>query len=151
MHSTSDRRQPTILVVEDATSVRASMTEALESAGFDVIAVTAAEDAMGLAFMDVEVDLLFTGIGLSGPLDGWELAETMREMVPGLPVIYACDPAADNGARVPDSVIVSKPYDPLKICALIERHVALRNDVPEASSVQQAAPGPEHDRLRQTA
>jgi DNA-binding NtrC family response regulator len=154
MQPTSNHsRRPTVAVVEADPAVLSAMTKALESKGLDVIAVTAAEDVMGLAFMDVEMDLLFTEIGLAGPLDGWELAETMREMLPGLPVIYTSAQPADSGnpLRVTDAVFVPKPYDALKVCALIERHAALRMEALATAPVQRTADSAERAPLQQTA
>ena len=91
--------------------------------GFDVIAVSAAEDALGLAFMDVDFDLLFTDINLAGPLDGWELAESMREMRPALPIIYASGSASreEIATRPPTRIFVSKPYRVEDIVGMVLR------------------------------
>jgi CheY-like chemotaxis protein len=120
MHSpVQDSAKPHILVVEDDALVSAMVRDALTYAGFEVTAVTAAEDALGLAVMDVGFDAVFTDIDLAGPINGWELAETLREMRPHLPVVYASARAPDPLARVPDSVFLAKPYSPLALCKLL--------------------------------
>jgi CheY-like chemotaxis protein len=126
-----DRRH--ILVVEDNALVSAMIRDALEYAGFEVTAVEAAEDALGLAVMDVTFDLLFTDIELAGPIDGWELAEAMREMHADIPVVYASARAANRGpaGRVPNSVFVSKPYSPVALCAMIREMLTPSNCTPD--------------------
>jgi CheY-like chemotaxis protein len=113
-----------ILVVEDDPLVSAMAEDALTYAGFEVTAVAAAEDALGLALMDVPFDLIFTDIDLAGHIDGFELADMLREMCPRMPIIYASARAVDTVALVPDSVFLSKPYSPLALCTLIRQMVA---------------------------
>ncbi|MCC7347855.1 MAG: response regulator [Variibacter sp.] len=148
-HAMNESRRLTVLVVENEPIARECIAATLEDAGFDVLAVAAAEDALALAFVDVEFDLLFTDIDLDGPMDGWELAADMREMIPGIPVIYTSGQAEEPAARVPESIFVPKPYDPVKVAALIGRQAALPRalpaPVPPANPAFAAAP------LRQSA
>lgn len=114
-------QRPIILVAEDEEFVRQMLVDVLEDAGFAVVSVAAAEDALGFAIMDFAFDALITDIGLDGPLDGWDLAETLREMRPDIPVIYAsATSAADRATRgVAGSLFVPKPYNALKVCELV--------------------------------
>lgn len=130
--------RPTILMVERDAFTSSMVRDALESTGFDVIAVTAAEDALGLAVMDVSFDILFTEIQLAGDLDGWELAETLREMRPDLPVVYASSvmSARDSLARVRESLFVAKPCNPISVCAVMEQ-LWLREEKVSASGHSQ--------------
>jgi DNA-binding response OmpR family regulator len=121
MHPSDDEFRPHILIVEDNALISAMVAEALMHAGFEVTAVTAGEDALGLAVMDVPFDALFTDIDLAGPMNGWELAESIREMRPGVPVLYASACADDTAARVPGSVFISKPYSPVALCASLRQ------------------------------
>jgi CheY-like chemotaxis protein len=109
-----------ILVVEDDALVSAMMQDALEYAGFEVTAVQAGEDALSLMAMDVPFDLLMTDIDLAGPMNGWELAEDVREMRGDIPIIYASAHVEAGGStRVGNSLFLSKPYSPVAVCALI--------------------------------
>ena len=129
-----------ILVVEDDPLVSSMVSDALASTGFEVTAVPAAEDALGLAVMDVPFDVLFTDIDLAGSINGWELAETMREMRPNLPVAYTSGRAQDNGAhaRVPDSVFLAKPYS-LSAMRSLMRELAAKTVRQAAASLVPAA------------
>lgn len=117
----SDRRVH-VVVVEDDDLVLAMTTEVLESAGLEVSAFTAAEDALGRAMMDLPFDVLFTDIDLAGPMDGWELAEAIREMRPDAPIICTSGRSYRDEfmCRVPRLVFVPKPYSPVGICSLIQ-------------------------------
>lgn len=116
---------PTVLLVEDDPLIAELAASALEGAGYAVTSVSAAEDALGLAVMDVEFDALVTDIGLDGPLDGWQLAEALCEMRPGLPVVYASGSATEDDPRaVSGAAFVSKPYSPLALCGAVSRFVS---------------------------
>jgi CheY-like chemotaxis protein len=125
-----------ILLVEDDALVSAMMQDALEYAGFEVTAVIAAEDALSLAAMDVPLDLLMTDIELAGPMNGWELAEDMREMRGDIPIIYASahvEPGASS--QVGNSLFISKPYSPVAVCALIRELLTPSMCVPDIAPV----------------
>jgi DNA-binding response OmpR family regulator len=110
-----------ILLVEDDVLVAAMTRDALEYAGFEVTALIAAEDALSLAMMDVPFDLVVTDIDLAGPMTGWDLAESLREMRRDVPIIYASAQAETAGAglRVGNSLFLSKPYSPVALSSLI--------------------------------
>lgn len=140
MHTTlQSAGKPHVLVVEDDPDIASLMTDALSIAGFEVSAVAAAEDALGLAVMDVPFDALLTDIDLAGPINGWELAETLREMRPHLPVVYTSGRARATSAVVPDSVFVPKPYSPFGICRLLQQLCAATKREAAATLVPAAA------------
>ncbi|MBN8919168.1 MAG: response regulator transcription factor [Rhizobiales bacterium] len=132
------RKRRHILLVEDDVLVSAMVKDALEYAGFEVTALDAAEDAVGLAMADVPFDLVVTDINLSGPMDGWELAETMREMRGGVPIIYASAQvyAEGSGMRVGNSLTLAKPYSPIALCKLIRELLAPSDAVPDIAPTQ---------------
>jgi CheY-like chemotaxis protein len=75
--------------------------------------------ALALALLEKEkdIDLLFTDILMPGGMDGWELAQRARDMVPGLGVFYAsANPevaleSGIKGSRAPRNVdLLRKPY-----------------------------------------
>jgi DNA-binding response OmpR family regulator len=142
---TREVQRPTILVVEDDALILDMVVDALEGAGFDVIGVSAAEDALGLAVMDVRFDALFTDIDLGGPVDGWELAETLREMRAELPVIYTSGRPPKAACFVPGSTFVAKPYGIADLCALMERLVRPGKDM-SSPTLAPAFQEPSHHR-----
>lgn len=138
------RPRKTILIAEADPLLMAMTAGALERAGFSVLAVASAEEALGFAFMDVPFNALFTGIELGGALDGWDLAEALRDMRPDLPVIYACANQEAQGSvmRVSESGWVPKPYSPIAIGVLmrdlLEPQPTHRPDIAPADPSQTA-------------
>jgi DNA-binding response OmpR family regulator len=109
-----------VLFVEDELLISEWIAEALSAQGFAVQTVTNAADA--LAYLaSVPVDILFTDINLPGSMDGVALAWRARELRPDLPVIYASARAnlLKQDARVPGSLVVPKPYEPVFVGRLL--------------------------------
>jgi DNA-binding NtrC family response regulator len=75
-------------VVEDEPLVRDLIVARLCEAGHIVIAASNALEAFE-AYRQYRIDLLFTDIRMPGALDGWAIAERLRELNPSLPVVYA--------------------------------------------------------------
>ncbi len=116
----------TVLVVEDDATVRALIGEALEEAGYRVIA--AADGAAGLRALETEaVDLLVTDVGLPG-LDGRRMADQARAARPGLKVLfitgYAENAAFGSGHLAPGMAMITKPFAvdafAAKVAAMLE-------------------------------
>jgi DNA-binding response OmpR family regulator len=101
------------MVVEDEELIQALLHDALEEAGFAVVAAPGGAAALGI--MDArhsELAGLVSDIRLGKGPDGWNVARHARELRPNLPVVYMTgNSAADwsvNG--VPKSVLVQKPF-----------------------------------------
>ncbi len=76
-----------LLVVEDETSVRELLQDALSGLGYQVEAVASGEAALELVSSGFDPDLLLTDIVLGG-LNGVELARMLRESRPTLRVLF---------------------------------------------------------------
>lgn len=99
-----------ILLAEDEMLIRELAAEDLLEAGHEVIAVSSGDEALAVLEADRAFGLLFTDIRMPGSLDGVELAERARRLVPDLPVIYATgydDPQMTMSAR---ERCIRKPY-----------------------------------------
>jgi PAS domain S-box-containing protein len=77
--------EPTVLVVEDETSVRNLVQVALSNRGYRVIAAGSGADALQLA-ADQQIDLLLTDANMPG-MSGIQLVTTLVAERPALPVI----------------------------------------------------------------
>jgi PAS domain S-box-containing protein len=103
----------TVLVVEDDATVRALIGEALEEAGYRVIAV--ADGPAGLRALETDgaVDLVVTDVGLPG-LDGRQMVDQARAVRPGLKVLfitgYAENTAFGSGHLAPGMEMITKPF-----------------------------------------
>jgi DNA-binding response OmpR family regulator len=109
-----------VLFVEDEFLISEWISQALSEQGFAVQTATNAADALR-HLASVPVDILFTDINLLGDMDGAALARRAREMRPQLPVVYASARATllKQDARVPGSVVVPKPYEPVLVGKLL--------------------------------
>jgi signal transduction histidine kinase/CheY-like chemotaxis protein len=121
---TTDR---TILLVEDATPLRASMSRALGSVGFRVLDAGSAEDALRALEADGRrVDLLVTDLLLPG-MAGTELAEALRRAQPSCPVLLVTSAPGDARARAfahRGEPVLVKPFRTAELIAEAQRLVS---------------------------
>jgi CheY-like chemotaxis protein len=114
----------TILVVEDDAAVRDMTTRALARAGFRVIAVGEAQEALAaLARRDVTIDVLVSDVVMPG-MSGIELAEEIRERDPHVGVVLLSGYTAEtlNLERVTSrgARFVSKPVSSAELLQAIQ-------------------------------
>jgi signal transduction histidine kinase len=84
----SPRAEPTVLVVEDETSVLKLVRRLLEAEGYVVLSAQGGEEALLLAEQHPEpIDLLLTDVVMPG-LNGIALAERFAELRPETPVLF---------------------------------------------------------------
>jgi len=98
-----------VLVVEDDTLIRMSISEMLESRGH--VAFEAADGKEALRLHEAqEIDVLLADVGLPG-MNGVEVAAKLRESQPDLPVLYATGDHTANGVQRDDRTeVIVKPY-----------------------------------------
>lgn len=101
-----------VLLVEDEVLVRDMVRVFLERAGYSVVALATAEEAMDGEHV-TNADLLLTDVMLRGKT-GVDLANALRARVPGLKVVYMSGNVADDAAREsvvsPDARFLAKPF-----------------------------------------
>ena len=112
-----------VLLVEDEFLISAMVAEVLVEHGCDVHVAANAQDALQHLTRGAPCDVLFTDINLPGGVNGAVLAQLARKLRPGLPVVYASGLVSgiEQLNAVPGSTFVPKPYDPEKICTLLQR------------------------------
>ncbi len=138
----------TVLVVEDNEDVLALATEWLADVGYRVIAARSGAEALALLDSHGQnIQLLFTDLVMPGGINGFTLAERVRERVPDVAVLLTTGYNEDLAAEAPRTRsmdVLSKPYRRSELNdrvrhALMERaHPAHRRDPPETS-------GPKHE------
>jgi PAS domain S-box-containing protein len=108
------RGRETILVAEDDPFVRSSVILRIESLGYTVISAVNGNDALDMLKANPSIDMLFTDIVMPGGMSGWDLADRVREIRPGLPVVfssgYTLEMPTHEGREPGKSIILSKPY-----------------------------------------
>lgn len=114
-----------ILVVEDDDLIRSNTAEMLEQSGYTVVEAASAEEAL-TALQTVAVDVLVTDLNLPGA-SGAELAARARELRPSAAIVYATGDASAVASE-PGAMVLSKPYDAVKLIAAIDlaRHSVSR-------------------------
>lgn len=124
----------TVLLVEDEPIIRELAATALREIGYQVLEARNAHEGLITLQRSLDrpwVDLLVTDVGLPGGLNGRQLAETARELLPALPVLFITgyagnpDTAAGHAQLASGMEVLSKPFDlevlAQRVRALIER------------------------------
>ena len=101
-----------LLLVEDEADVRTAAADHLRDLGYRVLEAGDGPTALRLLREAPRVDLLVSDVGLSGGLNGRQVAEAAREHRPGLPVLFITGyvgPPLD-GQLAPDMAVLGKPF-----------------------------------------
>nr|WP_264185611.1 PAS domain S-box protein [Roseicella aerolata] len=98
----------TVLLVDDEAAVRGPAAERLRELGYRVLEAADGPAALRLLSGAARVDLLITDVGLTGGMNGRQLAEAARERLPGLPVLFITGYAT---TRLPAGMeVIAKPF-----------------------------------------
>jgi PAS domain S-box-containing protein len=115
---TTTRRRGRILLVDNDAQVMSILGEMLNDAGHHVVPVASGADALRV-FVRGGFDLVMTNIGMAG-MNGWELAERLRERDPQVALIFITgwglqeqDQARSRGLGV--SSLLFKPVRPAEL------------------------------------
>jgi CheY-like chemotaxis protein len=121
MRRTGSPHAEKVLVVEDEPLIQVLATEALEDAGFEVLAAWNADEALRiLERHGDEVGVLFSDVNMPGRMDGVELAETVHERWPHIRFLLSSGLARPAVEAIPDDGrFLPKPYD----STTVVRHV----------------------------
>jgi signal transduction histidine kinase len=77
-----------VLVVEDNDGVRNYAKDVLNELGYEVIEATDGDEALRKLEGKPRINLIFTDVVLPGSMNGRGLAEKMRELYPGVPILF---------------------------------------------------------------
>lgn len=101
-----------ILVVEDDAVVRRLTTRILEDSGYSVLQAALPERALDLCRDDAGISLLLTDV-IMPQMNGWALAEKVRALRPGLPIVftsgYTDDTLVGHNHPERDAILLEKP------------------------------------------
>ncbi|MBU1331710.1 MAG: PAS domain-containing protein [Gammaproteobacteria bacterium] len=129
--------QAMILVVEDDVSVRTTVVELLQHAGYQVQVAGNADEAMALLDRGLAVDLIFTDVVMPGHLKSANLAQWARLQTPPIPVLFTSghtrDMLSHNRQLAPEVNLLAKPYAPdallRRVCDLLQQAEAAKSAV----------------------
>lgn len=120
----SERDEPkTVLVTEDDPSVRRLLVRSLEREGYRVLEAASPEEAVQTCReAGSGVDLLLTDVRMP-EMEGPELAARLREIVPGLRVLFVSGYSESSGL-LPDELgpaedFLAKPFSPDRLKAVV--------------------------------
>jgi CheY-like chemotaxis protein len=100
---------PTVLVVEDDALIRNFVSEELADAGFDIVQVGTADDAIAVLETRHDVRLVFTDIDMPGSMNGLKLAAAVRDRWP--PVHIMITTGKSRPPLIPvNALFIPKPY-----------------------------------------
>ena len=119
-----DRGHGTILVVEDHEEVRDTAVEFLQAAGYDVLVAANGDSALQMLQDGTMVDLIFTDVVMPGLIKSSDLAAWAKVQVPPVAVLFTSGHTRDiisrNHQLSPDTHLLSKPYGPDALMAMIQ-------------------------------
>lgn len=118
-------QRQTILVVEDEPLLRMAATDFVEDAGFDVVDVANADEAITILESRMDIRLVFTDIDMPGSMNGLKLAAAIRDRWPPIDIVIVSGHGRPTPADLPPrSLFFSKPYDETNVAAALRELVA---------------------------
>jgi len=132
--SPSETPPSTILVIEPDILVRMTIADYLRSCGYRVFEGATADDVVAVLGTQQKIDVVFTEVQLSGSMDGFGLAQWVREKHPGVDVILTSGiaKAAEQAADLCDEGPLEKPYRPQEVVRRINILLERRRTAPHA-------------------
>ncbi|WP_025293233.1 PAS domain-containing protein [Sphingomonas sanxanigenens] len=104
----------TILVVDDEPTVRMLATEVVGELGHAVLEAGDGTSALAILEGGARIDLLVTDVGLPGGMNGRQLADRARVLLPGLKVVFItgyAESAVIGGQQLGgDMALITKPF-----------------------------------------
>jgi signal transduction histidine kinase/ActR/RegA family two-component response regulator len=125
--ATRARINETVLVVDDEAVVRMLVCEVLQELGYQAIEAEDGPSALRIVQSATRIDLMVTDVGMSGGMNGRQLADAARTTRPELKVLfitgYAESSAFGDGVLAPGTEVVAKPFALEKLAARISAMV----------------------------
>jgi two-component system NtrC family sensor kinase len=116
------RASARILVVEDDAEVARVTVEVLREIGYHAVEARDGRAALALIEQDPTIELVLSDIVMPGGMSGLELARTLRERHPGLPVLLATGYTQWNSRTGDeDFTFITKPYRREALAAAIRK------------------------------
>jgi two-component system, response regulator PdtaR len=100
-----------ILVLEDEPLLRLDISDALSASGYEVIAVSNADDAIKVLEFRNDIHTIFTDVDMPGSMDGLKLAAAVRDRWPPVNIIVTTGMKTPRRDEIPArSLFIAKPY-----------------------------------------
>lgn len=111
-----------VLVVEDEPLIRIVATDAIADSGVMAWEAGDAAEALEALQKHPHIGLVVTDVNMPGEMDGLDLAETVGETRPEVPVIVTSGQVAVKPEELPNSgAFLPKPYRPEQLVELVHQ------------------------------
>ena len=118
-------KDETILVVEDEPAVREFAAEVLREYGYNVILAENATEALPVIESEQRIDLLFTDVVLTGPMNGRQLADAFAARRAQVPVLfttgYTRNAIIHNGRLDEGIAFLGKPFSAVALARQVRK------------------------------
>jgi CheY-like chemotaxis protein len=105
------KHRPVVLVVEDEPIIRMVAVGFVESAGFEALEASSADEAILILEARSDIRLVFTDIGMPGTMDGIKLAHHIRGRWPPVKLVVASGNMVVDQSQLPvGTTFFAKPY-----------------------------------------
>ena len=132
--SSDEVRPSTVLVLEPEILVRMIIADYLRDCGFKVFEGVTADDVVAVLESGQKIDIIFAEVQLGGRMDGFGLAQWVRDKQPDTDVILTSGiaRAADKAGDLCDEGPLEKPYHPQEVLRRINILLERRRTTPQA-------------------
>lgn len=116
----------TILCVEDDAIIREFVAQRLQALGYKTIISASATEALAVVRGETPIDLVFTDIIMPGSMDGWQLADAIRQIRPRMKVLYTSGYSSVSSERmrsVANIHLLEKPYRLSRLARMIRQAI----------------------------
>ncbi|SFV34117.1 response regulator [Hyphomicrobium facile] len=111
-----------VLVVEDHPIIRSAALDFLESAGFEVIEASCADEAIRVLESRPEIHLVFTDVEMPGSIDGLKLSHYIKDRWPPIKLIVVSGRTFVEQGHLPlGARFFPKPYNENAIIEAMRR------------------------------
>lgn len=115
-----------VLVVEDEPLIRFAAMDLVESAGYEAIEATNADQAIRILEARSDIRVVFTDVDMPGTMDGLKLAHFIRDRWPPILIVVASGKKIVAESQLPPgSRFFSKPYEHGSIVSALAELLAL--------------------------
>lgn len=116
--------RPVVLIVEDEPLQRLMAVDLVEDAGFDVVDVASAAEAIRVLESRPDIRVVFTDIDMPGGMNGMRFAASIRDRWPPIELIIVSGKRTPRTEDLPTrGVFFAKPYKKHEITAAMRRMV----------------------------
>jgi two-component system, response regulator PdtaR len=131
----SRNARATVLLVEDEVLVRWATAAVLREAGYQVIDVETADEALPHLEGRGDITVLFTDINMPGGMDGQALAFEVNRRWPCIGLLVTSGEAGTREPRLPDGCrFLAKPYSDMDLIAGVNALATPRGPAPASRS-----------------